>query len=107
MMDAVRCFAAYLLLVKVTTEGEGGDDHLSGLEGRAWSSRTLEDLRVQLEHFAKDRCKTLLIGCLPRVNTVPHWRMYAVRQCTALGLHVLAPFRPTGVHSYGSTFPSR
>eukprot|EP00904_Undaria_pinnatifida_P001845 jgi/Undpi1/11661/HiC_scaffold_36.g13956.m1 len=40
---------------QVTTEGKAGDDHLSGLEGRAWSSRTLEALRDQLDQFAKDR----------------------------------------------------
>lgn len=54
--------------MKVTTEGKGGDDHLSGQEGRAWSSRTLEDLRVQLEQFANDRCNSLIIALFARVN---------------------------------------
>lgn len=49
-------------MMKVTTEGKAGDDHLSGLEGRAWSSRTLEALRDQLDQFAKDRYKALPIG---------------------------------------------
>lgn len=42
---------------QVTTEGVGGDEHLSGHMGRAWRNYTLQDLRVQLQKFAKDRCK--------------------------------------------------
>ncbi|CAM9700960.1 unnamed protein product [Pylaiella littoralis] len=40
---------------QVTTGGAGGDKHLSGHTGRAWSTHTLQGLRVQLQQFAKDR----------------------------------------------------
>ncbi|CAB1112147.1 unnamed protein product [Ectocarpus sp. CCAP 1310/34] len=37
------------------TEGDGGDDHLSGCNGRAWRPFSLQDLRVQLQNFCTER----------------------------------------------------
>lgn len=56
--------------VKVTTEGEDGDDHLLGDMGRAWSNHTLDGLRIQLQQFAKDRCMFSLLLARANAGTV-------------------------------------